>query len=244
MDVHVMIPPGASPVTFDPSPRELVRISEARAYFKIGHIEFEKGWDKKMKAINDSLRFFDLSENVDLISSEEHHHHEHGHKHAHGIDPHIWMSVKNTKIIAENIVNALIELDPGQSDEFMKNFNEFKSELDTLDGWIAGQLENRERDVFLIFHPALTYYARDYDLEQESLEFEGKQPTPGHFKEIAEIANGQNIHHVFIQKQFDIENTQMLAKQIEAQIVEINPLDENWGEQMISITKKIKTALN
>ena len=237
-DIHVMIPPGASPATFDPSPKNLTRIADAKAYFKIGHIEFEKGWDEKMKSISKELIFYDLSEGIALISGSDHGDHHHG------IDPHVWMSVKNVKQIATNILNALQELNPSKQEAYDENYLQFIHDLDSLDQWISEQLSSREHDMFLIFHPALTYYARDYGLEQESLEFEGKQPTPKHFKKITEKAKQHGIRYVFIQKQFDIENAQILANQINANIIEIDPLNEHWKDEIISVTKKLKKALN
>lgn len=238
-DVHVMVPPGASPETFDPTPRELVKISDAVAYFKIGHIEFEKGWDEKIKSINSELKFYDLSLGIELISGEDH---DHGHHHQ-GVDPHVWMSVRNAGQISKNILVALKELNPEEAATYELNYNRFMSRLDSLDHWIQSQLSEREHDVFLIFHPALTYYARDYGLEQESLEYEGKQPTPQHFRNITEMAREHQINQVFIQKQFDIENAQMLAKEIGAEIVEIDPLSDDWEGEVIAITKKLKNAL-
>ncbi len=237
-DIHVMIPPGASPATFDPSPKDLTRIANAKAYFKIGHIGFEKGWDEKIKSVSKELTFYDLSGGVAFISGIDHGDHHHG------IDPHIWMSVKNVKLISRNILNALQELNPSKKDIYNDNFLRFAHRLDSLDQWITGQLSNRDRDVFLIFHPALTYYARDYGLVQESLEFEGKQPTPMHFKKITKKAKQHGIQHVFIQKQFDIENAQVLANQINADIIEIDPLNEHWKDEIISITEKMKGVLN
>jgi len=237
-DIHVMIPPGASPATFDPSPKDLTRIADAKAYFKIGHIEFEKGWDEKMKSISKDLTFYDLSEGIALISGSDHGDHHHG------IDPHVWMSVKNVKLISKNILNALQELNPSKHETYGENYLRFIHVLDSLDQWIAEQLSSREQDMFLIFHPALTYYARDYGLEQESLEFEGKQPTPMHFKKITEKAKQHGIRYVFIQKQFDIENAQVLANQINANIIEIDPLNEHWKDEIVSVTEKLKKALN
>lgn len=238
-DVHVMVPPGASPATFDPTPRELVKISEAVAYFKIGHIEFEKGWDEKIKSINKELKFYDLSRGIELIAGEEH---DHG-NHNHGVDPHIWMSVRNARQIATNILVALKELNPEKAVTYEQNHIRFVNRLDSLDQWIESQLNECDHNVFLIFHPALTYYARDYGLKQESLEFEGKQPTPHHFRNITAIAKEYQINHVFIQKQFDIENAQLLAKEIGAEIVEINPLSDAWEDEITAITTKLKNAL-
>lgn len=238
LNINVMVPPGASPATYDPSPKAIAAISQAIAYFKIGPIGFEKAWDSKLKSINEDLKFFDLSENISLIHSEE------GHSGHHGADPHIWMSVNNVKQIAENTFNALKELKPGHLELYQTNYKLFLQKLDSLDLWIRNQLENSERKTFIIFHPALTYYAKDYGLNQISLEFEGKQPTPRHFQHIVELANEKGIQHVFIQKQFDTESALTLANQLGAEIVTIDPLDVNWEYQIKNITQKLKEALN
>ena len=102
-----MVPEGSNPETYDPTPQQLVNLSQSKAYFRIGHIGFEQAWMEKLKSNAPNLPFYDMSEGVELIDSP------HPHIHAQAADPHIWNSIPNARIIAENIYRALCRLDNG-----------------------------------------------------------------------------------------------------------------------------------
>ena len=96
-NINVMIPPGASPVTYEPTPKQMKELTKSFVYFRIGHIEFEKSWMKKLININPDMEIIDLSKTADLIKPEHNHDHSHEGHHHHGVDPHIWTSPKEVK---------------------------------------------------------------------------------------------------------------------------------------------------
>jgi zinc transport system substrate-binding protein len=95
----------------------------------------------------------------------------------------------------------------------------------------------------MVFHPSLGYFARDYHLNQYSIEYEGKSPSPAHMKKMVDIASKENIKTIFIQSQFETEKAEAIAKEIGAQIEPIDPLSENWLNEMYVISMKLKKAL-
>ena len=123
-DVNVMIPIGASPASYDPAPKDIQNLSESVAYFRIGKIGFEIANMKKLEELNPEMKIFDLSKDI-LFSEENHHHHGESHHHHGGVNPHIWMSTKNVKIISQNIYNALALLQPENREIFKKNLEHF-----------------------------------------------------------------------------------------------------------------------
>ncbi len=241
-DINVMIPPGASPVTYDPSPKQLQQLSKSTAYFMIGQLGFEKAWIKKISSLNKSMPVFDLSSGIELIHGEHHHSVKHSKKP--GADPHIWMSPKAIKIICHNMYTALKNIMPSDSLIYKKNYNRFMEEIDSLDREISNSLSELSKRKFFIYHPALTYYARDYELTQISVEKEGKAPSPYHLKQLINLAEQENIKTIFIQEQFDIENAELLAHEIEGKIIKINPLDEDLLNQIIYITSQLRENLS
>ena len=192
----------------------------------------------RFTGINPEMKVFDLSRGIELIEGYCDDHDAEGHTHQtseHGIDPHTWMSPANVKIIAKNILNSLLEIYPEDSATFLSNYNLFigmADSVETLYNEKSGKLNGQN---FIIYHPALAYLARDYGMEQLSLEFEGKEPTPAHIKTIIDQARERNISAVFVQKQFSIDNSRSLAEEIGAQIIVIDPMDEDWKGQMIQI---------
>ena len=239
LKVNVMIPPGASHSSYEPTPKQMNLLVSSQAYLKIGPLDFELAWMPRFSGANPEMKIFDLSEGIDLIKGS-HDHHEGEEKLFHpenetGIDPHIWLSPVNVKIMSFNILKALISIYPSDSVEFTSNYNSFMIQVDSVASLYNSNANNLKGKSFIIYHPALAYMARDFGMQQIVLEFEGKEPHPVHIKEIIDLAKEKNIHSIFVQKQFSIDNSRSLAKEINAEIITIDPMEENWKEQMISI---------
>ena len=233
--INVMIPPGGTPENYEPTARQMQSLSESGIYLKIGNIPFEETWMKNFININPHMKVYDLSEGIELITGDHHHEGTAGS----GIDPHIWSSLKNAKIIAKNIFIALVKEDPGNKDYFSSRLQNFLSLTDSLDKKFQSDFTPIKGSAFLVFHPALAYLARDYGLEQISLEFEGKSPPPGHMKDIINIAREKKIKAILIQKQFNAEPAKTIANEIEGEVIIIDPLDENWKDQIEYIARSI-----
>ena len=154
------------------------------------------------------------------------------------------MSPKAIKTICYNIYTAIKEIIPSDSLIYKNNYNRFLDELNSLDREISNSLSELNNRKFFIYHPALTYYARDYELIQISVEQEGKVPSPYHLKQLINLAEKENIKTIFIQEQFDIENAELLAHEIEGNIIKINPLDEDLLNQIIYITSQLQKNLS
>ena len=145
--------------------------------------------------------------------------------------------MKNARIISGNIHRELLLLFPQEAEELDKRLGAFHNSLDSLDHLIQMQLQGLENRSFMIYHPALTYYARDYNLRQYSLEVEGKSPSPAHMKGMIDLAREKEISRIFIQHQFDKSNAEVLAKEIGAEILSFDPLDPQWMKQMLYIAE-------
>ena len=238
-EVNVMIPPGASPATYEPTVSQLVKLNRSAVYMRIGYVGFEQSWMEKITSVNPGMKIVDLSEGVEIIGEEagdggDHHGPAH-----YGTDPHIWMSTINARIIARNIHKELLLLFPGEKEYLQARFDLFSHSLDSLHLAITSKLEGIENRTFMIYHPALTYYARDYALEQLSLEIEGKSPSPMHLKEMTGLARVNHISKILIQSQFDRKNAEILARETGAEIIQFDPLDLQWGDQMYYIAEQL-----
>lgn len=233
-----MVPNGTSPETYDPTPQQLVNLANSDAYIKIGYIGFELSWMDKIQENAKHLSIFDSSKGIDLIYAEGHHHGDH--YHAGGVEPHTWNSTKNAKIMAKNILDAAIQLDSIHTTDYQENYESLVMLIDNTEETIQLMLNNNPHAKgFMIYHPALSYYARDYGLEQISIEEEGKEPTPAHLKKLIEKCMNDNIHIIFIQPEFDQKNAEVIATQTNSQIVGINPLSFYWQDEMIHLTKAL-----
>ena len=232
-----MVPKGTSPETYDPTPQQLMALAKSKAYLQIGYIGFELSWIDKLKENTPYLPFFDTSKGIQLIEAEDHNHGDHQHG---GVEPHIWNSARNAKIIAQNILQAVIQLDSIHKDDYTENYRKLVEELDETDKEIQNIIKEHPFAAgFMIYHPALSYFARDYGIEQISIEKEGKEPTPSHLKKLIETCKAKNIHVIFVQPEFDIRNAEIIAEQTNSQIIPIDPLSYDWKEQMLHVAKSL-----
>ena len=234
--VEVTVPPGVGPETYSPTPKQMMLLSEAKAYFSIGYLGFEQAFLENFQSTNPNLQVIVTSKNIDLIKEKEQHS---DHSHLQGVDPHIWSSPKTARILARNIFNGILQIDPENDIIYRTNFTNLLSEIDRIDSIVTALLAETKMRKFIIFHPALGYFARDYGFEQLSIEFEGKVPSPKHLETVIETAKTEGIKSVLIQKEFDKENAEIIAKETGCKIIQIDPLAYNWPEQMIEIAKKL-----
>ena len=231
-----MVPKGSSPETYDPTPQQLVALNKSQAYFRIGHIGFEQTWMDRLASNSPQLKFYDTSEGIDLIRTSGHQHGDH--YHAGGVEPHVWNSANNAIILAENIYKALCELDASHQSYYKERLDSLKQTIQQTDQTIRKLLQKADR-TFLIYHPALSYFARDYDLKQVSIEEEGKEPSPAQLKNLIETCRKENIHVIFVQQEFDIRNARLIADELGVTIIPINPLSYDWPTEMINVAKAL-----
>lgn len=236
--VNILIPPGASPATYEPTPMQMKDVAKSSYYFRIGHIPFENVWfDNLLQAAGD-IKVVDLSKNIELVRGLAVKHGDHYHEG--GIDPHVWSSPKTVKLILENMLQELVKMAPAKKAEYEKNYAKFLSELNELDKETELAFAKKEKKSFMIFHPALSYLARDYGLNQISVELDGKEPSPTHMKNLVEKANELGITQILVQKQFNMENAKAIAKEINGEVVQIDPLAEDWLTEMKRIVSILK----
>ena len=232
-----MVPKGSSPESYDPTPQQLVNLSKSQAYFRIGHIGFEQAWMKKLEANCPDMKVYDTSKGIDLIRDKGHWHGDHFHEG--GVEPHIWNSTQNALIIVDNIYQALCELDSTHQADYKNRLDRLKQSIQQTDAETRKLLENAD-STFLIYHPALSYFARDYGLKQISIEEGGKEPSPAQLKKLIETCRNENVHTIFVQQEFDQRNAQLIAHELGIDIVSINPLSYDWTEEMLRTAKGLK----
>ena len=236
-EVVSMVPKGSSPESYDPTPQQLVNLSKSQAYFRIGYIGFEQAWMKKLEANCPNMKVYDTSKGIDLIRDKGHWHGDHFHEG--GVEPHVWNSTQNALIIADNIYQALCELDSTHQEDYQKRLDVLKQTIRQTDANVRTLVENAD-STFLIYHPALSYFARDYGLKQVSIEEGGKEPSPAQLKALIETCRNENVHTIFVQQEFDQRNAQLIAHELGINIVSINPLSYDWVKEMIRIAEALK----
>lgn len=236
--INCVTPAGQSPETYDPTPQQMVQISQSQAYFRIGEIGFEQAWMKNLQSQNPDMAVFDLSEGMELIKNEEEAHEEgeaHPHHHHGSVDPHIWTSISGARVIAQNTYQAFIKLDPENQEIYRAGYQRLIEEIDSTEAEMKQLLQPLAGTAFIIYHPALTYFAREFGLKQLCIELDGKEPSPAQLKQLLETATQSGAKVVFVQQEFDQKNAELIAKETGCRLVTINPLSYNWHDEMIRL---------
>jgi len=249
-DVNVLVLPGASPETYEPLASQIKKVGQSVLYFKIGHIPFEKTWLANIVKNNTTIKIVDLSQGISLLGGQCTHNHNltsesthHHHEHDAAVDPHIWSSTKNVALMAKNIYSSLIILAPEKKFIYKSNLDKFLKDINDLETSAKEDFKYLKSREFMIYHPALSYFAKDFKLVQIPIELSGKEASPKHIKEIINIAKQKNIKTIFVQKQFSTSNSVAIAKEIDARVVVIDPLSENWLSQMKYIVSIFKDSI-
>ena len=261
VDVSVMVQPGASPATYEPKPAQMVKLSQTRLYFSIG-VPFETFWLDKIASANPDMTIVHTDKGIEKHPMAAHHHekeyqadhyddktkieadHDHEDDHGHaGLDPHIWLSPKLVKIQAGYMLDALATTDPENKDFYTANYTAFIKEIDALDQDLTRMLTDNAGMQFMVFHPAWGYFARDYNLKMIPIEIEGKAPKPAKLQELIAHARVEGIKVVFVQPQFSTKSAELVAKEINGQVMRANPLALDWLDNMKKMAEQFKEVL-
>jgi zinc transport system substrate-binding protein len=236
VDIQVMVLPGESPATYEPTPRQMVKLSTATLYFSID-VPFEKKWIPKIKQLYPQLTIIQTHSGIQKRSMHSHRHHQHE-KH-HMQDPHIWLSPALAIIQARHIVTALAEKYPNNQTFFYNNYRQLISHIVELDLELIQMLSHAKQKSFMVFHPSWGYFADAYGLNQIAIETEGKDVKASQLTQLIESAQKNNIKIIFAQPQFSTKSAKLISKSIGGKLILIDPLSANWADNLRIVAKEM-----
>ncbi len=243
-EVATLVPAGASPETYELTPQQVVEVSDSRAYFSIGTLGFEKTRLRRLTDNNPELYIVNVSDSIPLLAME--HDHDHGsgedHDHSDGIDLHVWTSTSSARAIALRVRDALCTLDTARADEFRHRCDSLLTRIDSLDARIRQRLTGLRHRTFLIYHPALAYFARDYGLRQLAVEQDGKEPSAERMQQLIHLARTEGVKVVFIQEEHAGRAARRVAEAVGGRVVRIAPLSHDWEGEMLRIAEALAAA--
>lgn len=235
VEVNTLLPAGADPETFEPGINVMRSLATSGALATTGTLRFEEALVSNLRTNNPSLRTFPMSDGIELIyGTHEHHHHEDGHAHENGKeepDPHTWSSVKNARIIASNMLAALTEIAPAHKDYYTSRYNALLQHLDSLDTSFATRIHNAGISSFLIWHPSLSYFARDYGLRQIAFNVENKETSPLQLQASLRQAAGNAPSAFFIPEGTDSQAASVAAE-TGLSPVPVNLMSADWERSL------------
>jgi len=228
VETQVMLPGHSDHDTYQPTPQQLIRLSQSRVYVKVGvhDFTFEARYIDPALA-GRKIKVIDMSQGVRVLNG----------------DPHIWTAPAPVRQAALNIYRGLSEFDPPSEAFYKTNLDKFLADIDSLDREIKDLLKGKAGGAFLIYHPALGYFAAQYGLIQLSIETEGKTPSASQIRRTIETARGKEIRTVLVQKGFDRKNASAIAADIGGKLEEIDPLERDWLRGTRAAAIKVSSAV-
>jgi len=252
VDVQVLVGPGQSPHTYEPTAQQLATLAEARLLFSVG-MPYEEALLARIRGAFERLETVDTRQGIALRQMESHGHaHDHdGHDHVHGPscaghdgeDPHIWLSPRLAKIQARTICDALCRVLPERADEFKRSLAAFHEELDALDARIAALLAPLAGRELVVFHPSYGYFADAYGLRQVAVETAGKEPSPRELAALLAEIKAAGTRVIFTQPQFSTRSAETIAAQIGGRVVHLDPLARDYVANLEIMATTIAQAL-
>ena len=257
VDVLVVVGPGESPHTFQPTDAQVTELSRVPLYFRIG-VAAERGpWFRALQSLED-LRMVDLRDDLAMLpmgehshshGDEGHEHGDHGHEHDHddqgseedgdsaGLDPHVWLSPRRLVTMTERVAHELAAVDPDGSSVYEEGRARLVAELEALDAELRNRLAPLAGTAFIVFHPAWGYFADDYDLRQVAIEIEGKEPSEIELTRLAREARQLDVRAIFVQPQITGRSAQAIAAAVGAEVVTLDPLAPDVARNLRRVTE-------
>ena len=231
-DIEVIVPKGASPETFEPTPKQVTSFSDAELIFSTGIIDFEKSL---VERISGDAEVVNLSNGIELIAGSC----SHGnHQHKHGVDPHIWTSPRALRTMVTNAHKAIMAHYP-DSVKYTEATGRLLERINKLDNYCATRIKAEGVEAMMIYHPAYTYYARDYGIEQIAIEHDGKEPSLRQTTALIEKAKEHGVKAILRQPQYSEDKVRAIANDAGAEIITTDPLAEDILGEIERVTEII-----
>jgi len=210
-----LIPNGANPHTYEPTPSDVMKAAQADAFFLVG-LGFDAFLEKVIRAAGkEGAPVFYLSSRLELLE-----------EHPGEANPHIWLSLKNARIIVRDIAQALASLDPEDKSFYLENARRYTEILEELDAWFEKEVATFSSRAFVATHASLSYLARDYGLEEVAVleKAPGYEPSPKELAELVTLMKEKGARVIVVEPQFSVKAARVLAEETGSSLVWFDPL--------------------
>ncbi len=244
VSTSVLLDKGQDPHSFQPAPSRITALFRARIYFTVG-MEFERQISRKLE--NSAVEIVDCTTLIKRIPIAGHGEQEaerstsSGHQQT--LDPHVWLSPLNLQKMASVMAGALVAADPDNAPLYRANLEKINSKLTQLHLEIKAILAPWKGSTIFVFHPAFGYFVREYQLQQQAVEVEGKSPSPRQLYALIKKAKADQVKVIFVQPQFDRKSAATVAGAIGGRVVPLDPLGGNIVDNLRTMAADIDAAL-
>ncbi|MDE6438540.1 MAG: zinc ABC transporter substrate-binding protein [Muribaculaceae bacterium] len=246
LKVNVLLETGTDPETFQPGMGAMRALQKSGALAVTGVLPFERVLTDGMHSAS-GVRVFDMSEGVELMygththdgaAPETRHDGEDVHD-CHGApDPHIWSSYKNARVMARNMYDAIAGIAPMHAGYYKRRYEELDKALAAADSVAADALSGGR--AFLIWHPALSYMARDYGMVQVAVNSENKENSSQGLRRVMQRADSLQPHAFIISPGTNSGSVRAVSAEVGIRPVEVDFLSADWEGHMKKIVDTLR----
>jgi len=219
VDAELLVPPNASPHTYQLTGEQMKLLSRADVLI-INGLGLEFWADKAIESADNSrLRVVNTSRRVEVIDSAEDHYHVGG-------NPHTWLDPHNAIIAVESIRDAFSAADPAGSAYYSHRAEELIARLRELDSDVARSVKGFRYRSFVTFHPAWVYFAHRYGLKEAAVieKSPGREPSPSELGEVVDAVRRSGARVVFAEPQFSTKMAEVVAREARAKVLLLDPI--------------------
>ncbi len=265
--VETVYPPGTDEHSYEPSQKDIIKMTEADLFFYIGYnlegfvtkaqpILVDEG--VKTVAIGESVKLDEATteeQHEEETHTEDNHSVDDGHNHG-DVDPHLWLDPIYAEQMAETIKNELTAKMPDQADYFEAQYNALNEKLHTIDKKLADTIQNSKTNEIIVSHGAYGYWEKRYGLKQISVTglTGASEPSQKDLENIVKTAKEHNLHYVIFEQNVSSKLTKIIQSEIDAKALTLHNLsvltdaDVKAGSDYESIMNQnieaLQTALN
>ncbi len=245
LDVTTLMPAGADPESFEPGLSAMRNLSRSGNLAVVGLLPFEKKLVATMTAGNRAPRVFTMAEGIDLIYGTHSHSHsdsDDDHHHDKDADPHVWSSVKNGRIIADNMLRAILAIAPEHETYYRTRHAALTARLDSIDAEATRRLGLMPSRAFVIWHPSLSYMARDYNLDQLAVSLENKESSSQQIHRLIAEASQKAPVAFLIPAGTGNQRASAIAESLHLPPVEVNLMSADWETDITEVIDNLTSA--
>jgi len=248
VSVIVLVGPVQNPHSYEPTPRQMEELSQAKAWI-LSNTEFEIALKPKIASLYPGLKIVDGTEGVRFRQMEAHTHEEgeQGEEEQEidvpgNIDRHTWLGHEPAKIMARHIRDTLSMIYPAGTPEYERGYEALATDIDREFGRLKDELAPLSGRTVFVFHPSFGYFFDEFGIQQEAVETGGKEPTAKALASLIEKAREEKVKAIFVQAQFPAHAAQTVANAVGAEVVPLDPLAPDWLDNIRRMGDALKKA--
>jgi len=237
--VEVLVGPGRSPATYQPTSKQMAKLARAQLYFRAG-VPFEKTLLKKIEALHKKIKIVDTGQPSAFHRAGSS---QPAHCGSEATDPHSWLDPRWAGKQAAIISRELSRLAPAQATRYSINLARLSSDLRRIEARISRLLSPLKGAKFFVYHPAYGHFAERFGLKQVAIERGGHQPGARHLAALITTAKKLRAKDIFVQPQFSRRTAKTIARTLGGRVVRLDPLARDYMKNLIKMANQIKRSL-